>query len=92
MTDDISEKAAAGEAIRKAARAQIESGTPPETRATFERLMKLGMNPDQALECIAAVLASEMFAMLQTGQPHNAEHYAEALRALPRMPWEGSEN
>lgn len=82
------EGAAAGEAIRGAVREQINSGEPPEAKKTYERLRARGLTDDQTIEFMAAVLAAEMFTMLQKQQPYDQAHYEEALRALPKLPWQ----
>ncbi len=68
---------------------QLRDGTPPETRATLERLLGEGVSRERALELIACVVTSEIFDVLKNGQPYQEAHYVAGLRALPRLPWEG---
>jgi len=70
---------------------QLREGTPPETRATLDRLMAEGFAREQAVELIACVVSSEIFDVLKNGRPYQAPRYLAALRALPRLPWEGKE-
>ena len=78
----------AGEGIRQAVREQLDAGEPPEARRTYARLLAAGMSDDQAVEFMAAVLASEMFEMLKHGTPYDRERHENALRALPKLPWD----
>ena len=68
---------------------QLRDGTPPETAATLERLIREGHSREQAIELIGAVVASEIFGVLKEGRAYDRAGYVAALRALPRMPWEG---
>src|SRR5688572_20452587 len=70
---------------------QLRDGTPPETATTLERLMREGHSRAQALELIGAVVASEIFGVLKEGRAYDAARYVAALRALPRMPWDGEQ-
>ena len=67
---------------------QLRDGTPPETRATLERLVAAGHTREQAVELIACVVSCEVFDVLKSGQPYNETRYLTGLRALPRLPWE----
>jgi hypothetical protein len=67
---------------------QVRHNTPPETRATLDRLLAEGFSRQKALELIACVVTSEMFDVLKNKQPYQEARYIAALRALPRMPWE----
>ena len=65
---------------------QLRDGTPPETRATLERLVAAGHTREQAVELIACVVSCEVFDVLKSGQPYNETRYPTGLRALPRLP------
>jgi hypothetical protein len=67
---------------------QLRDGTPPETRATLNRLMADGIPESEARELIACVVSTEIFDILKSGQPYLEERYVACLRALPRLPWE----
>lgn len=67
---------------------QLRDGTPPETRATLERLMGEGCSRENAVEYIACVVSSEIFDVLKNNQVYQEARYVAALRALPRLPWE----
>jgi hypothetical protein len=67
---------------------QLRDGTPPETRATLDRLMADGMPEKEARRLIACVVTSEVFDVVKSGQPYQEARFVAALRALPRLPWE----
>jgi hypothetical protein len=89
MKRDKPEGHLAGEAMRDAIRDQIKAADPPEARRTFERLRANGLSKDQAIEFMAAVLAGEIFDMLKNKRAYDRERYETALRALPKLPWDG---
>jgi hypothetical protein len=70
---------------------QLRDGTPPETAATLERLVREGHSREQAIELIGAVVASEIFGVLKEGRAYDGARFVAALRSLPRMPWEGEQ-
>jgi hypothetical protein len=65
---------------------QLRDGTPPETRATLDRLLAEGHSRHDALNLIASVVTAEMSAMLQSNQPFQEARFVAALRALPKLP------
>jgi uncharacterized protein YoaH (UPF0181 family) len=62
---------------------QLETGDPPETKATLERLMAAGHARGEAMQLIAAVARSEMQAMMAAGRQFDNARYAELLGRLP---------
>jgi hypothetical protein len=70
---------------------QLREGTPPETRVTLDRLLKEGFPRERALELIACAVSAEIFDVLKSGRPYQADRYLAALRGLPRMPWDVEE-
>ena len=58
---------------------QIETGDPPETKQTYERLTAAGQSKSQALQHIAAALRVEMNRMLSESTPFDNERYAKLL-------------
>ncbi len=70
---------------------QLRDGTPPETRATLQRLLADGYSRDQAIEFIACVVSTEIFDVLKAGQPYQQARYVARLQKLPVLPWEGEE-
>lgn len=64
---------------------QIETGDPPETKATLERLMGAGNTKGEAMQLIAAVARNEMQAMLAAGRQFDNARYAKLLAKLPQV-------
>ena len=61
---------------------QIETGDPPETKATFERLLAEGHAKNHALQLIAAALRVEMNRMLSDSTPFDNDRYAALLAKI----------
>ena len=64
---------------------QLETGDPPETKATLERLMAAGNSRGEALQLIAAVARNEMQAMMAAGRQFDNARYAKLLAKLPQI-------
>jgi uncharacterized protein YoaH (UPF0181 family) len=64
---------------------QLETGDPPETKTTLERLMAAGNSRGEALQLIAAVARNEMQAMLAAGRQFDNARYAKLLAKLPEL-------
>ena len=64
---------------------QLETGDPPETKATLERLMAAGNTQGEAMQLIAAVARNEMQAMMAAGRPFDNARYAQLLAKLPQF-------
>jgi hypothetical protein len=61
---------------------QIETGDPPETKATYERLLAEGHPKSHALQLIAASLRVEMNRMMSEGTPFDNDRYAALLAKI----------
>jgi hypothetical protein len=61
---------------------QIESGDPPETKVTYERLMAEGHPRSHALQLIAAALRAETNRMLSEATPFDTGRYAALLAKI----------
>ena len=64
---------------------QLETGDPPETQATLDRLMAEGNSQGEAMQLIAAVARNEMQAMLAAGRSFDNVRYAQLLAKLPKL-------
>lgn len=64
---------------------QLETGDPPETKTTLERLMADGNSQGEAMQLIAAVARNEMQAMLAAGRSFDNARYAQLLAKLPKL-------
>jgi len=65
---------------------QIRECNPPETKETFDRLVGEGVERDEARRLIGCVVASEIFDVLKSMQPFDADRYVKALSRLPELP------
>ena len=61
---------------------QIDTGDPPEARATYDRLIDGGASNSQALQLMAAVLRVEMTRMLTDSSPFDNARYGAALAKI----------
>ena len=61
---------------------QLESGDPPETKATYERLVAEGLPRNHALQLIAAQLRAEANRMMAEGTPFDNSRYADLLAKI----------
>ena len=75
-----------GEAFIEVVENQIRENNPPATKKTFNRLTEEGYSIDEAKRLIAAVLANEMFTMMQNSEMFNEARYVAALQKLPDLP------
>ncbi len=62
---------------------QLETGDPPETKATLERLIAAGHARGEAMQLISAVVRNEMQAMMAAGREFDNARYAGLLARLP---------
>lgn len=60
-----------GEQIFEIIKNQIRDNTPPETKATFDRLRKQGFDDFQTRQMIGQCLAVELFDVMKFGKPYN---------------------
>jgi hypothetical protein len=67
---------------------QIRDNTPPETKVTFDRLLKQGFDDFQTRQLIGQCLAVELFDVMKFGKPYNKERYIKNLLALPKEPFD----
>lgn len=72
-------------AILAAVDEQLAQGEPPEVRATLERLVAEGYTREGARELIASAVASELFAVMASGEPYDEARYKAALARLPHL-------
>lgn len=77
-----------GKQFVKTIKEQIRINTPPETKATFERLLAEGHTEEDAYRLLACVLSAEVYAVLKEQRPYNNTQYVNNLKKLPTLPWE----
>jgi hypothetical protein len=78
-------------AILEVIKTQIRDNEPPETKATLIRLQSNGFSEDEAMKLIGYVVASEVFSVYREDRRFDEIKYIEALKALPKLPWEKEE-
>jgi hypothetical protein len=61
---------------------QIDTGDPPEARATYDRLIDGGASNSQALQLMAVALRVEMARMLNDATPFDNQAYAALLAKI----------
>ncbi len=67
---------------------QLRDDDPPEARLTLDRLLKGGLAEKEAKKLIRCVAALEIRNIMESKQPFNTQRYVEALKRLPKLPWE----
>ena len=75
-------------AILKVVDNQLKDNNPPETRQTFDRLIKEGFPEKEAKRLIGVVVSAEIFDVLKKNEPFDLKRFVKALNKLPKMPWE----
>ena len=75
-----------GAAILEIVDTQLRDRTPPETHATFARLIGLGYTPEGARQLLANVVVREIFTVMARGETYNAARFVAALHRLPALP------
>lgn len=72
------------EAINAVIANQLRDNTPPATGETLSRLLAEGFDETEAVRLIGQVVAAEVVAVLQNGEPYDEARYIAALNALPK--------
>ena len=67
-------------AILEVVENQLRDGDPPETKATYDRLISQAHSDDEARRLIGAVVAIEIGEVLSTGKPFNQRRFVKGLR------------
>jgi len=67
---------------------QLRDNDPPETKATYDRLIKKGFDDFQTRQMIGQCLAVELFDVIKFGKPYDNERYIKNLLALPKEPFD----
>jgi len=70
-------------AILEAVENQIRADDPPETKQTFDRLLREGYSEDDAMKLIGRAVATEIYEVLKNKTPFDEERYVKALKELP---------
>ena len=67
---------------------QLRDNDPPETKITYDRLIKNGFNDLQTRQMIGQCFAVELFDVMKFGKPYNIDRYIKNLKALPKEPFD----
>lgn len=67
---------------------QLKDNDPPETKSTYDRLIKNGFDDFQTRQMIGQCLAVELFDVMKHRKPYNNERYIKNLKALPKEPFD----
>jgi predicted nucleic-acid-binding protein len=67
---------------------QLMANDPPETRATFDRLVAQGIPEKDAKLYIAQAVCVETYTILKHRKPFNQQRYVANLQRLPQPPQE----
>ncbi len=65
---------------------QLRDNNPPETRQTYERLLREGHSERKAKELIATAVIAETYYILKAKETFNLKRFVAALEALPELP------
>mgnify|MGYP001765793366 CR=1 FL=1 len=79
------------EAIMEAVENQIETGEPPETKETLDRLLNEGYSNEEAKKLIGSVVAVEIFEVMKQKRTFDRERFVGALKRLPEPPYHDGE-
>jgi hypothetical protein len=75
-------------AILQTVNNQLNNNNPPETKQTYDRLIKEGFPKNEAKRLLGCVVAVEIFDVIKNKEAFNPERFIKALNKLPSMPWE----
>ena len=75
-----------GEEMKKVVRNQIRQNDPPETKQTYDRLIKEGFPIDEVMRQLAVVVTAEIYDVTKNKEPFNQERYIKRLNNLPEEP------
>ena len=65
---------------------QLAGNDPPETKKTYERLIREGHSDEDAKMLIGSVIAAEVFYIMKQEKPFDHARFVEALNRLPEIP------
>jgi len=71
-----------GEEMKMVVRNQIRQNDPPETKQTYDRLIKEGFPKDEVMRQLAVVVAAEIYDVTKNKEPFNQERYIKRLNEI----------
>ncbi len=88
-SDDLEELEDAGEAFQEqlleVVNEQMDNNDPPETAATFKRLLNADFSHLEAKMLIAQCVSFEMISVVTEGKPFNLKRFITNLNKLPKV-------
>ena len=75
-----------GEEMKKVVRNQIRQNDPPETKQTYDRLIKEGFPKEEVMRQLAVVVGAEIYDVMKNKEPFNQKRYIKRLNDLPMEP------
>jgi hypothetical protein len=66
---------------------QIKGNDPPETKITYDRLIKQGFSDVETKQFIGQCIAVELFQALKFKKPFDEKRYIRNLNNLPKEPF-----
>jgi len=85
--DPMEDNPQARKALKNAVEEQLQSPESPYVKEAYDRLVKEGIESDEAKKMLGAVLAVEMWEMSVKGREFDEAQYIERLKGLPDMSW-----
>lgn len=76
----------ARKAILEAVENQLRENSPPQVKATLQRLTAAGYSKADAKRLIGCALLVEIFDVMKTEKPYNEARYLANLAKLPELP------
>jgi hypothetical protein len=67
---------------------QIRNNDPPETKLTYNRLIREGFNELQNMQMIGQCIAVELFEIMKYKKPYDKARYIMNLELLPKDPFD----
>ena len=67
---------------------QIRLNDPPETKITYDRLVRLGYTAFEAKQLIGQCIAVELFGIMKEHTPFDEAGYIKNLEKLPSEPFD----
>jgi hypothetical protein len=70
---------------------QIKGNDPPETRETFNRLVREGHSKTETRKLIGCAIAVELYDIIKHQKPFDRERFVGNLTRLPELPFDDEE-
>ncbi len=67
---------------------QLKNNDPPETKLTYNRLIKEGFSDIDAKKLIGQCVIVEIFDVMKSNKPFDIKRYVKNLEQLPKEPFD----